>query len=149
MTDSTSKRASAFLETENRDLQAILTKVKLLNELNAIVVNYLDENLRNYCQVANINGNQLILIAANGSIATQIRFQSADLIRKFKSHPTLKAIQSIQCKVRPISTPAPDFIPQKLPPLSPKAAELILEAAQYIEDPTVRAALEKIATNTK
>lgn len=149
MTDQPTKKAASLFHSENRDLQAILTKVKLLNELTTAVGNYLDDNLKNYCQVANIVGNQLILIAANGSIATQIRFQSTDLLRKFKAHPSLNAIQSIQCKVRPQNTSVPDAIPKKLPPLSAKAASLILEAAQYIEDATVRAALEKIAMNTK
>lgn len=152
MTNTSSKNALSFLQTGNQDLHALLAKVKRLNELNTALTPYLDRNIRDYCQVANIVGQQLILIAANGSIATQVRFQSADLLQKFKQDPILNTIQSIHCKVRPSTTqPTASTSSQskKLPPLSLDTANLIQDIAQSIEDPAVRAALEKIAKNTE
>ena len=107
----------------------------------------LPENLASYCQVANLVGNRLVLIVANGSIATQIRFLSADLLEKFKQDAILKRIQGIDCKVRPSpSSPKPtNAYQRKMPPLSQETAELVRDMAGSLEDPKLRKIMEKIA----
>src|SRR5262245_6534608 len=95
------KKADIFLETDNRELKSVFAKIKDIAELNKQVIPYLEPNVANYCQVANQEGKRLILVVANGSVATQLRFQTLDLLRKFKQNPKLQHIQEIQCKVRP------------------------------------------------
>ena len=153
MTDPTSKKANAFLQTENRDLKSILSKVKQLIELNTAVAGFMDDNLKDYCQVANLIDSRLILVAVNASIATQIRFQSTDLIRQFKSHPLLRSIQSIHCKVSPTistqSSPRRAQPPERMSPLSSATAAVVRETAQAIDDVKLREALERIAGHCK
>lgn len=152
MTNPSSKKADSFLQTESQELQSIFTKVKLLRELNQKVSAYLDINSVPYCQVANLVGNKLILVAANGSIATQIRFQSVDLLRKFKQDPALRNIQSIECKVRPVTTTPtsrPSPTGQTMESITTETAHMIREMAKSIEDTQLREIMLRIASRTK
>jgi hypothetical protein len=94
-------------------------------------------------------GGKLILIAANGSIATQLRFITADLLKRIKREPTLQHIQQIECKVRPVqsalSSRLTTQMSKKMPSLSPETAEIVHEIAGSIEDPTLREVMERIA----
>jgi hypothetical protein len=143
------KKADTFIEHDERDLRLIFTKIKLLKDLNQKVLAYLDTNSAPYCQVANIAMGKLTLIAANGAIATQIRFQSNDLLRKFRSNPGLKHITSIECKVRPEQPLSPRLTsdkPEVMPALSAETAEIVKTMADTIEDPKLKEIMERIAT---
>lgn len=144
------KKAFAFIESDQRDLRFIFSKVAILNTLNSKLINYLDPNMAKYCQVANIIGNKLILIAANGSIATQIRFQANDLIRKFHKDSSLKAITRIECIVRPvIPSRLTTTSTKSMPLLTRETANIIHETAQLIDDPMLRKTMERIANRFK
>lgn len=151
MDDSNSRKANSYLQAESRELHSVFAKIRELDALNRALTTYLDLNLVKYCQVANRIGNKLILLVANGSVATQLRFQTSELLLKFKHDPVLQAIKEIQCKVRPATTqrsatPKPS---QPMLPLSLETAEIVRGIAQSVEDPHVKAALEKIANRTK
>jgi hypothetical protein len=150
VTDKSSKKAPAFLQSEHQDLKSLFGKIQLITELNTALKPCLDENLRDYCQVANLLGDKLILLAANGSIATQIRFQTIDLLRKFKQNPTLASIRSIQCKVRPTEMPpASKVTANKMQGLSAETANLVQDIAKSLSDPRLREIMEKIAKHRK
>lgn len=148
-----SKQVAALLKTENRDLQFILGKVKILAELNTKLAPFLGA-LASDCYVANFEGSKLVLITASGAIATQIRFQTADLLRKLKSDPdkSLQKINDIQCKVNPAFAPP---LPQKaelgkkMSPLSYETAEFMRQLAESLEDPALREIMGRIATRVK
>jgi hypothetical protein len=126
----------------------------VLEDLNQRVAAYLDKNIAEYCQVANLLGNKLVILAANGSIATQLRFQVSDLLRKFKQDPKLRHILQIESKVHPgfsrhapqQSTPSKG---KKMPPLSAGSAEIMNEFAETLEDPKLKAVMKRIAAHTE
>lgn len=97
----TSQSAISYLESATNDLKFILDKVRALQLIQKKVQTYLDPTLTKYCQVANLAENKLILLIANGSVATQIRFMANDLIKQFKQDSALQHIKQIECKVRP------------------------------------------------
>lgn len=142
MTDSSIKKADSFL-------QMIFTKAKMLEALNQKVANYLDSSLRNSCQVGNVSGSKLVLIVATGSVATQLRFQIPDLLRKFKTDPELMRFQEIQTKVRPAQSVRATRQTKKVAPLSTASAEIIREVAESIDDPKLKEVLGRIAKRTK
>lgn len=147
-----SKKASNYLQTSVRELQTVFAKLKELTLINEKVSTYLDPNFAMFCQVANITANRLVLVVANGSIATQIRFQTLDLLRRFKQDPALAFIREIQCKVRPPYNPseaAPAYTRPPMEALSPQTAEMISEVAQSITDPRLREIMNRIARRTK
>jgi hypothetical protein len=146
----TTKKAGAFFQANHNDLQAIFTKVKLLEELNNKVIIFLDENLKNSCQVVNLTGSILTVLTSSGSVATQLRFLVPDLLRKFQSDGVLKKIQHIQCKVRPPQTPLrkkPST--EKMSLLSAETAAVIEDIASSMGDPKLKEALKKIAAHTE
>lgn len=150
MGDSFTKNAgSVLLEHGHQDLQFILGKVKKLTELSRLVSTFLDPTMLDQCQVANLAGNRLTMLAANGSVATQLRFQTQDLLRKFKQHPLLRAIQHIDCKVSPVSTqpqlPQRDAAPREVQRLSPETAALLQDMAEGLEDVRLKESILNIA----
>lgn len=144
-----SKKTNAFLQGNQKDLQFLFGKVKELEALNKKIATYLDPSFANYCQVGNVMGNKLIIIVANGSIATELRFKTNDLIRRFKEDPLLRRIQEIQCKVRPMQQLARfnehRVTMRKMAPLSAETAEIIHHIAESLEDPKLRAIMKRIA----
>lgn len=149
MNDSTSKKADSYLTSGD----SILAKIKELDELSRKVSFYLDDHLKDYCQVANLVSGKLVMIAANGSIATQIRFQTPDLLVKFKQDPLLKRIVDIHCKVSPPFAssrikPATTHS-RKVQPLSPETVEIMLKIAESLEDPALREVMKRIASHKK
>lgn len=114
-------------------------------------MDYLAPSMRQYCQVANITDNRLIMIVANSSVATQLRFQTFDLLRQFKADSMLKKINEIQIKVRPYTFFISRFnTPTKnIAPLSEETANTIRSIASSLKDTTLRQIMEKIASRTK
>ena len=142
------KKADAFIEPDKGDLRFIFSKIKRLQELNRKIFSYLDPKLAEYCQVANSIENKLVLVVANGSVATQIRYLTADLLNYCKQEPALQHIKTIECKVRPSQTPVAARMaetPARHATLSPQAACVIKELAETMEDPVLKEILERMA----
>ena len=147
------KKADAFIESDGRDLQNVYAKINMLAALNKKVEAHLEPGMAKFCQVANLVHGKLIIIAANGSIATQLRFQAGDLLRKFRQDPALKSILSIECKVRPAQNSLPPRLADKpatsMPALSQETAEMVKTIAESIEDPGLKEVMERIAKRVK
>lgn len=145
------KKADFYLESENRNLQIILTHLRKIKKLNECLAEHLPVEIAHYCQITNLINQKLVLIAANASIATHIRFHSQDLIKKFAKIPELAMIQKIECKVRIISnySKQPARVYQKMPLLSKKTAHFVREIAETIEDPKLREIMQRIAGREK
>lgn len=155
MDKSSFKKANAFITHggDAQDLQAIHAKIKMLERLSQKVLPLLDSSLAKYCQVANLTNGKLILIAANGSIATQIRFQANEILGKLSKDNSIWQIKGIECKVRP---PQPRLSPRlqatpakHMAALSPETAQIVKSMAELIEDPKLREIMERIAGRVK
>jgi len=153
MDKSSFKKAGAFIEHDGRDLKTVFEKVHLLEQLSQKILAYLEPNCAKFCQVANLRDGRLTLIAANGSVATQIRFQVNDLLRKFRNDPALKRILYIECKVRPEQTQMPARLnnnsTKSMSFLSPETAEVMKAMAESIEDPKLSEIMRRIAGRVK
>ncbi len=146
------KKADAILSTTTHDLDFVLSKVKRLAELQQHLSTYIDAKIWKYCQVGNLAENRLTLIVANGSIATQLRFQTAELLQRFSKDKSLKHIRMIECKVRPVQSQPSRMAntPDKhMPMLSPTVAEIIKDAAESLDDPALKEIMERIAKRSK
>ncbi len=145
---SPSKKIAAYFGASHHELQSIIAKINHLQQLSQKISPYLDPDLTHFYKIANLIGNKLIIVAANGSIATQLRFQVTDLLKKFSLDPELKHIHQIECKVRPASSFSSPMRMQrtKMPLLSPETAELIRNMAENIEDKVLREIMERIAS---
>lgn len=148
------KKAHQYAQTGDGDF-SLFAKLKELEHLNQLMGPLLPAECQGFCQVANVTGRTLILIAANGAIATQIRFLKGEILAQMKQHPTLSLFQDLQCKVRlhapPSAQPRASRTRQKreVETLSPHTAALITDMAESIEDPHLREVMKRIAQRTK
>ncbi|OGT35117.1 MAG: hypothetical protein A3F11_07900 [Gammaproteobacteria bacterium RIFCSPHIGHO2_12_FULL_37_14] len=147
------KKINGYLKTDHQGLKSLYERIKKIELLTQKIFTYLDPNLKKYCQIVNDENNRLIMLVENAAIATQLRFQTANLITQFKHDPTLKHIQDIHYKVRPLNSSYSKryLIEINQPPLllSRETAETIKNTAQTIEDLTLRNIMEKIAQHYK
>lgn len=146
------KTPEDLLQAGGRDLDFVISKVKRLSEIQSLIAKYIDPTLMKYCQVANMLDQRLTLIVANGTIATQIRFLSNELLKKFKQDPQLHTIQHIDCKVRPTQSATARMELQKpkfAPLLSNDSAAIVNEIAESITDPKLRQIMQRIAKRNK
>lgn len=148
-----SKKINSFIENDSRDLQTVYEKINMLGQLSSKVMLHLDPIVAKYCQVANLVNGKLTLIVANGSVATQLRFQINEILRKIRQDPSLKHITSIECKVRPsqhqASTRLAATSPKIMPALSPQTAEIVKNIADSIADPELKEVMTRIAGRVK
>ena len=153
MTKPSFKKADDFIAHNSRDLQTIFTRINLLEQLNEKIRAYFNPEIAKYCQVVNLAGSKLTLIAANGSVATQIRFQTHDLLKKFNQDPVLKRVLFLECKVRPtqsqVSTRLTDNPGKSMPLLSAETGEMVCAMAETIEDIELRKVMVRIGKRVK
>lgn len=153
MADFSIKKPEQFLENDSRDLQTVYAKIHLLEQLSAKVIPNLDKDIAKFCQVGNLINGKLILIVANGSIATQLRFQSTDLLRKLRADAALKHITAIEYKVRPPQAKTSPRLASKpaknMPALSKETAEIVQTIAESIADPGLKEIMARIAKRVK
>lgn len=157
MTNSKVKKASTYAASQ-RDhgsneqtgaLQPIFAKAKILHDLTQKLNAHLDKTLKNNCHITNIDRQTITILTNSGSHATQLRYQVPDLLRKFKTDPSLSRFTAIQVINRPaISTPAPRRL-KKINRLSKDTALLMQNIADGCEDETLKEALLRIAKNVE
>lgn len=154
MKETPTKSVTAFLQPSHKELQTVLSKVKAIETLNNTLKPLLDPALQPYCQVANLTSGVLVILVANGSVATQLRYHTNDLIKKLHKNPALKHIREIQIKVRPpvpvgVQRGGPVRMPKTAAKLSQATAQTLLAMAETIADEDLRAIMLRIAKHTK
>jgi hypothetical protein len=149
--DGYSKKAAGYFDQDHQELQSLFMKIQELQKLSLKVSAYLEPHLVSYCQIANVAGSKLIVFVANGSIATQLRFQTTDLLKKFSLDPGLKHIRQIDYKVHPkLAQPSDSRSSQKkMQPLSRETADIIRNMAETLEDQALREIMERIASRIR
>ena len=154
MKDSFSKKTNTYLNPGHTELGFILQKTKELSELNKKLASFLNPNTAALCRVGNRIGDTLVIIVANGSVATELRFQTPHLLQKFQSDPVLSKIQHIRCKVYPELNNRFKMEENKpmqagMQTLSQETAALIYRMAQSIEHSKLKTIMENIAKHKK
>lgn len=141
-----------LLKTENSNLQTLLGKVKEIQQINDHFQPFLAPNLRKLAYVVNQISTRLIIMTANSAVATQIRYQTPDILARIKSNPALKHITYLHIKVSPALTPSSEIVlnsapcKAKMAPLSMQTAQMVREMTEGLKDEKLKAAMLRIAT---
>ena len=80
-------------------LQKIIQKARYLRTLDHLVQNLLPVDLTGHCRVMNVNMGKLILGVDDASMATQLRFFSAELLKKIRKDKRFFGIAEIKCRI--------------------------------------------------
>ena len=148
--------SSPFVPVKAQLLSGVFQRTELLNDLlqhakrlgilQTQLDYYLEPAARPYCKVASFQEGCLLLIVTNANWATRIRYRQQRLLSQLQALPEYRGLARIALKILPQpEEPAPP------PPLvlPPHTAKLLQETAEGIQDPTLRAALERLAQRTR
>jgi len=140
------KNANALLR-EHKPLRELFSAAQRLGKLQTLLAAQLEPAAREHCQVASWQNGCLLLLASNGHWATRLHYQQRRLQRLLQALPEFAGLQKIQIKVRPPSSQV-SYAGRKAE-LSAGAADSLNSAAEGIQDPRLRAALERLARNAR
>ena len=139
--------APATLLRQAKPLKPLLYQTERLERLQRLVDAQLQPAAREHCKVATWQDGCLLLIITDGHWATRLRYQQRRLLRQLQQSSEFTALQKILFKVKP--NPDPNRKPGPRRELSNVAAESLLSTAEGISDPSLRAALERLASRAQ
>lgn len=124
-------------------LKGLYAKARAVERLQVLVETLLEPAAREHCRVASLREGVLRLVVTDSQWATRMRYQQKRLIRQLREFTEFATLTKIHCKVQPP-------LIKKAPPVhkmrqSQVAAASLRETAEQIEDPALRAALERLA----
>ncbi|MCY1521870.1 Dna[CI] antecedent, DciA [compost metagenome] len=138
-------RSPAALLREAKPLQGLLNQAERLARLQDRLHSQLQPAAREHCHVASWHDGSLLLIVTDGHWATRLRYQQRRLLRQLQGFAEFAGLHRILFKVQP-----PQVQSQgrgRCANLSVDAAENIRATAEHIDDPRLRAALERLASH--
>lgn len=140
-------KAPAALLREAKPLQALFNQAQRLDQLQRLLESQLQPAAREHCHVATWREGCLLLIVTDGHWATRLRYQQKRLLKQLQTLEAFATLTKIHFKVQPPT--AERRAQRRTIILSDSAAENIQSTAEGISDPTLRAALERLAKHTK
>lgn len=136
-----------FVITPGSQFKKLLEHADALNALQATVSKNLLPEIRNHCQVSNLQNATLTLSTAQSNWATKIRYAIPDILRSLHANPETSGIKTIRVIIVPGSVK--EDIPRKDKlTLNQQTAETISEMASTVSDPEIRACLKRLSTHT-
>lgn len=128
---------------DSQQLGSVLSKAQHIMQLNQGLNIFFPDDLRNHCQIINLQQSQLTVAADNAAWATQLRYQVNTVLDGIKT--VMPDIRSLK-----IVTQQPDAIVKTKPvekrELSAEAAEHLQATAETVTNPELKAVLEKLAS---
>ncbi len=131
----------------NHLLQRLLQQAETLSRLQALVHDYLAPAARTQVQLGSYQDGILTLVLSDAASATRLRYQQERLLDQLRQHQEFSSLQRIRLKIRPAES-APPEVREERRYLTGAASANIRQGAQAIEDPELRAALQRLAGNT-
>ncbi|MGH8448219.1 DUF721 domain-containing protein [Pseudomonas sp.] len=142
-----SARAPGALLREAKPLKAIFGHAQRLGHLQRLLESQLQPAAREHCHVASWREGHLLLIVTDGHWATRLRYQQKRLLRQLMAFDEFASLTRIQFKVQPSTQP--QSATGQTMDLSENAAETLQATADGINDPGLRAALERLAAHAR
>jgi hypothetical protein len=139
-------RAPATLLRETKTLKSLFGEAQRLAHLQQLLESQLQPAARAHCRVATWREGCLLLIVTDGQWATHLRYQQKRLLRQLQNLKEFANLTKILFKIQP--TAAERHATGRNLQLSASAADTLRTAASGIDDPQLRAALERLASHS-
>ncbi|MFO8024128.1 DUF721 domain-containing protein [Thiohalophilus sp.] len=138
-----------LLQGEKNQLADLITTTRRLRHLNQSLLSVLDQPLTDHCRIARYDSEQLVIQTDSPVWASRLRYYVPTLLQELKQNiPDLQGLKSIKIHVAPV-TPAPVEKPPPQREISPAASRDIYAMAEAIEDPALRAALQRLGRSRR
>ena len=136
------RRPTDLLRT-NSTLKALLEKSRQIERLQTLFESRLEPAARTHCHVAALEGGTLRLVVSSSQWATRLRYQQKRLIRQLQAFNEFATLTKSHCRVQPPLVKKEP--PVRIMPRSQVASSSLQETAEHVEDPDLKAALERLA----
>lgn len=128
-------------------LGPLLGKANAIARAQAQLEQHLPGELEGHVLVGGYSNGRLTILTDRAVWLTWLRFERARLLSLVRYLPELAGVTTLDFKVRPLRpTQAAVRVPRYL---STTAASHISECADYTEDPSLRAALQRLAAHAQ
>lgn len=121
----------------------LLEHVQLLQSLTSRLHNCLTHEAANHVQVADLNGERLVIQVDSTAWATRLRYLGPQLLRCLRKDTILPPLLQLDIRVVPLAQPAPTRIQPMT--LSADSASLLEATADGIRHTALRTALKRLA----
>lgn len=126
-------------------LRKIIRQAYRLTAMNRIVQNYLPENCKPHCRVAQITPLELTLAVDSAAWLMPLRYIKSQLIQQLRQHPQCAYLRDIQYRILPAQ-----IVEEKIPLTTPRALSaetkaLLNMTADSVKDPSLKRALRKLS----
>ena len=125
----------------------LVKKARELDKLGQLVHACVPENCRQHIKVAGIKENSLVLITDTPVWSSRIRLYTNDILTMLKQHQ-LANVEAIKIRLSPAGSIEPEKVAKKRF-LDEDSSRLIQQTAESIDDPALKQALHKLASNKK
>lgn len=78
----------------------IVQQSQRLTKLNMLFKNFLEASLKMHCQLAQIEGSELVIIVDNASWATRLRYAIPEILKNIKTQPEFSTVKKIRYCIR-------------------------------------------------
>jgi len=146
-----SKPISQVMNAKHHDLQQLFQKLHEINRIKKMVMPMLDTHMHGYIDVSyDFSKHILIFIVANDAIATRLRFQTEELLNRFKLHSYLKRIKDIHLRIQSFKRGKyQKTTKQQVALLSQNSAHAIAQVADNMTHPALKSVMQRIAKRIK
>jgi hypothetical protein len=135
------KSLNALINKDTSIFSRVLNKAATLKHLETLLHQELPLELQTAYRVANYEQQKLILITGSAGFLTRMRFLEPGLVAAMKKH--LPDLLRIEVKIRP-EQPAPKP-PRPTKPISPHARQTLGKLAEQVDNPRLKAVLERLS----
>jgi hypothetical protein len=126
-------------------LRRIVRQAQRLLAIDKIFKEYLPENLRVHCQVAQVSATELTIFVDSAAWLTQLRYCKQPLLLQLKKNPQCAYVQNLQYRIQPAQNLPAEVTPALKPKsLSEENKNLLKETAESISHPRLKKALLKL-----
>lgn len=123
----------------------IVQQSQRLAKLNMLFKDFLESSLKKHCQLAQIEGSELVIIVDNASWATRLRYAIPEILKNIKTQPEFSAVKKIRYCIR-IEENEDLRKTQKLR-LSPEIEQLWANTLEKLAEKTKLSTLKKRSGN--
>lgn len=93
------KKIDSILNNDDSIFGQLITKAKTLSKLDDTIQNILDANLKGRYKIAGYEKGVLTFLTDNGATATQLRYQTPEILRSLRSQSQWAGLVTITVKV--------------------------------------------------
>ena len=148
MASASPKSLASLLQQRSDLLSVLLSQVRLLRQITAVIRNILPEPLSLHCYAANIDGDTLIIGCDSSTWAAKLRYHMPHIMNRMKVHRVVPNCNQIRVRVQPLDKGKPPSSGPSLS-MSERTAALIASVAHSTTDPKLSDALLRLSRRTK